>query len=419
MFDKKFIPEKPFSDFKWKWACLQCTEGLNDPVILLGVLFRMRKLELLNKGIKYSSDEFARELIELSKDTEESVGVDLARRTGERNLIRNSGQYWRALNLIAPGSRLGKIELTDFGRRVADRDISQTEFAAITVQTFRLPNPQVQSSEECELWLKHGLIIYPLKLILEIVCELLKHGEGYLTTEELVRIVIPLSGCHAELQDYVNFIRWYREGSIDISQWPNCTPGANDVRIAREYFLFLSNYGYMEMKSKHDRMSEQYFVCDYLTDEITQILNEQVKQDSILDILSRMRLEKYTDEVERKRVQSSRVYRPNQAAFRKSVLQACERCIITNVTMPEVLEAAHIKPFKYKGEDTVANGFAMRTDIHTLFDTGHLRISPEGVIELSSRARMDYGASIPPRIVVPDFTNKDFLRWRYENYNGI
>ena len=419
MFDKKFVPEKPFSDFKWKWACLQCTEGLNDPVILLGVLFRMRKLELLNKSIKYSSDEFARELIELSKDTEESVGVDLARRTGERNLIRNSGQYWRALNLIVPGGRSGKIELTDFGRRVADRDISQTEFAAITVQTFRLPNPQVQSSEECELWLKHGLIIYPLKLILEIVCELLKHGEGYLTTEELVKIVIPLSGCHAELQDYVNFIRWYREGSIDISQWPNCTPGANDVRIAREYFLFLSNYGYMEMKSKHDRMSEQYFVCDYLTDEITQILNEQVKQDSILDILSRMRLEKYTDEVERKRVQSSRVYRPNQAAFRKSVLRACERCIITNVTMPEVLEAAHIKPFKYKGEDTVANGFAMRTDIHTLFDTGHLRISPEGVIELSSRARMDYGASIPPRIVVPDFTNKDFLRWRYETYNGI
>lgn len=126
-----------------------------------------------------------------------------------------------------------------------------------------------------------------------------------------------------------------------------------------------------------------------------------------------------TRQVERKRVQSSRVYRPNQAAFRKSVLRACERCIITNVTMPEVLEAAHIKPFKYKGEDTVANGFAMRTDIHTLFDTGHLRISPEGVIELSSRARMDYGASIPPRIVVPDFTNKDFLRWRYENYNGI
>ena len=258
-----------------------------------------------------------------------------------------------------------------------------------------------------------------MKLILEITCELLKHGEGYLTTEELVRIVIPLSGCHAELKDYVNFILWYRDGTVDISKWPDCTPGANDIRIAREYFLFLSNYGYMEMKSKHDRMSEQYFVCDYLTDEIKQILNEQIKHDSLIDVLNRMRLEKYADEVERKRVQTNRVYRPNQAAFRKSVLQACERCIITNVTMPEILEAAHIKPFKYKGEDTVANGFAMRTDIHTLFDTGHLRISPDGVIELSSRARMDYGASIPPRIVIPDFTNRDFLRWRYENYNGI
>jgi hypothetical protein len=419
MLAKDYIPVKPFADYKWKWACLQCTEGLNDPVILLGVLFRMRKLELLDRDIKYSSEEFANELRELSKDTADSVGVDLARRTGERNLIRNSGQYWRAVNLIAPGNRSGKIELTEFGRKVADREISQTEFAAITVQTFRIPNPQVQSQQECEEWLEHGLILYPLKLILEIECELMKRNEGYITTEELVRIIIPLSGCRAELQDYVNFILWHREGAVDISKWPDCIPDANDIRIAREYLLFLSNYGYIEKKSGHDRMTEQYFICDYLADEIHQILIENVKQDSMLDVLQKMRIQKYTDEVERKRIQTNRIARPNQANFRKAVLQACERCVITNVTMPEILEAAHIKPFKYKGEDTVANGFAMRTDIHTLFDTGHLRISPEGIIELSPRARMDYGATIPPRIVIPDFTNRDFLRWRYENYNGM
>lgn len=124
MLTRNEVPVKPFTDFKWKWACLQCTEGLNDPVILLGVLSRMRKLEKLDRGIRYSSEEFAEELRELSKDTSDSIGVDLARRTGERNLIRNSGQYWRAVNLLAPGSRSGKIELTDFGRKVADRDIS-------------------------------------------------------------------------------------------------------------------------------------------------------------------------------------------------------------------------------------------------------------------------------------------------------
>lgn len=417
MFAKDFVPQKPFPEFKWKWACLQCTEGLNDPVILLGVLFRMRKLEPM--GLKYSSEEFASELIELSRDTEDSVGVDLARRTGERNLIRNSGQYWRALGLIPPAGRSGVIELTDFGRKVADREISQTEFAAITVQTYRLPNPNIQSQEECELWIKHGLILHPLKLLLEIECELLKRGEGFITTEELVKIIIPLSGCKAELQDYVNFILWYRNGDISIEDWPNCIPEANDIRIAREYLLFLSHYGYIEKKAGHDRLSEQYFVCDYIVDEIEQILIEKPKETSLLDTLTQIRMKKIVDEFERKRVQSSRISRPNQASFRKAVLQACERCVITNVTMPEILEAAHIKPFKYNGEDTVANGFAMRTDIHTLFDTGHLRISPEGVIELSARARMDYGATIPPRIVIPSFTNCDFIRWRWENYNGL
>lgn len=40
-----YIPTLPFPNFKWKWACYACTEGINDPVVLLGVLFRMAKLE--------------------------------------------------------------------------------------------------------------------------------------------------------------------------------------------------------------------------------------------------------------------------------------------------------------------------------------------------------------------------------------
>ena len=91
MFSKDYVPQKPFPDFKWKWASLQCTEGINDPVVLLGILFRMRKLE--GRGLKYSSPEFANELVELSNDVRDSVDVDLAKRTGKRNIIRNSGQY--------------------------------------------------------------------------------------------------------------------------------------------------------------------------------------------------------------------------------------------------------------------------------------------------------------------------------------
>lgn len=417
MLPKNFVPELPFPDFKWKWACLQCTEGIDDPVVLLGVLFRMRKLE--GKGLKYSSPEFAKELTELSDDIKDSIGVDLARRTGERNLIRNSGQYWRAVGLIPAGDHSGEIRLTDFGRRVADHDISQTEFSTITIQTFKLPNAQIQSREECLRWESNGIVLYPLRIIMGIILRLNDFNEGYLTTDELTKIVIPLSAYRATIEDYVNFIRWYRAEEIVISDWPNCCPAANDFRIAREYLLFLSNYGYIERREGRTREDEQYRFNPALANEIREMLATPISDVSLQQVLEQIRSTDLISEVERKRMQAFRQNRPNQARFRHDVIAACQRCIITNVTMPEVLEAAHIKPFKYKGEDTVANGFAMRTDIHTLFDTGHLRISENGIIELSNRAQLDYGASIPPRIVIPDFTNRDFLRWRWENYNGM
>lgn len=153
--------------------------------------------------------------------------------------------------------------------------------------------------------------------------------------------------------------------------------------------------------------------------EIASILAEPVKNETLQQAVEQIRKTEIIAEIERIRVSRQNYIRPNQARFRRDVLQVCERCVITNVSMQEVLEAAHIKPFKYKGEDTIANGFAMRIDIHVLFDAGHLRISETGVVDLSSRARMDYGAAIPPRIVLPDFTNREFLRWRWDNYNGV
>lgn len=380
----------------------------------------MRKLEQLERNIKYSSPEFAQEMLELHRDTSDSIkNINLSRRVGDRNLIRNSGQYWRAVGLIPSDSR-GKIELTDFGRKVADREISQTEFAAITIQTLKLPNPNIQSEEECQRWINAGLILHPLKLILEILIELSKidSQQRYITPDELVRVIIPLSGCRAELNDYVNFLIWYRTKEITLIGWPNCIEGANDFRIAREFLLFLLNYGYLVKSEGSKRAEEEYFVNPNILSEIIEIVSEQPKDESLIKALEQIRASEVTSEVERKRIHT-RVARPNQANFRREVLKACERCVITNVMMPEILEAAHIKPFKYNGEDTIANGFAMRVDIHTLFDAGHLRISPDGEIVLSNRARLDYGASIPPRIVIPSFINKEFLRWRWDNYNGI
>lgn len=60
---------------------MQCTEGINDPIVLLGVLFRKAKL---GGRYKYSSDEFGQELVALANDLRGTgVNVDLERRIEE------------------------------------------------------------------------------------------------------------------------------------------------------------------------------------------------------------------------------------------------------------------------------------------------------------------------------------------------
>ena len=406
------IPKIPFPGFKWKWGCDTCTEGINDPLVLLGVLFRMNKLE---GKYKYSSDEFANELRGLAKDLEGTgINVNIAGRVGERNLIRNSGQYWKALNLIPSNSR-GKIQLTEFGKEVATHKISQTEFSAITIMTYKLPNPAIQKEEECKKWKDVGLEIHPLKLILSIINLLYEgsHSDGYLTPFELTRIVIPLSGTPKRpINSYVDYIKKYRKGYIDISSWPDRIPSSNDFRIAREYLLFLLNYGYLNiLEIDHSkRETERYIYNPNIDAEIQQIIN------STIDNIPKGLL----FDTERKMVASSShsQNRPKQTKFRKDVLAACKQCVITNVDMPEVLEAAHIIPHKYHGEEIVSNGFAMRMDMHYLFDAGMLRIKETGEVFVTDRVRMAYG-SFPKKIIIPEYVNKDFIRWRWDNYNGI
>lgn len=416
---KEYIPVLPFSNFKWRWASLACTEGLNDPVVLLGVLARMRKLE--GRGLKYSSSEFARELQSLARDIGSSVtDIDLTNRVGERNIIRNSSQYWRAPGLISSEGSRGEIILTDFGRKVADREISQTEFAAVTIRTLTLPNNRVQTPTECEEWNAAGIILHPLMIVISTIRELFVRSpeQGYLTPVELLKIIVPLSAAPTvSVEDYANFVIWNREGVLNLSNWPSTASRSNDPRFVKEFLIFLCNYGYLTRTTDAVGINARYSYNALIDDEIMELITLH-PENQFEDALADIRSSDVTSDMERKRVQYAKS-RPNQARFRKEVLVQYERCAVSNVTLPEVLEAAHIRPFAYHGDDGVENGLCLRVDIHQLFDAGHLRISTDGTIDLSNRARLDYGASIPPRIIIPPFVNLDNIRWRWDNYNGM
>jgi len=235
----------------------------------------------------------------------------------------------------------------------------------------------------------------------------------------LYKIIIPLSAYSISIDDYVQYLLSFRKGVLDISNWPDCTPEANDKRMAREFLLFLSNYGYLKCIKASSRFIDEYHINDEILSEIQEIIElpDEVNQ---IDALNEIRETNIVQDIERKRIITYRIERPNQNRFRRSVLKAYhERCLLTGINMTEVLEAAHIKPVEYNGGDSVGNGLCLRLDLHQLFDTGHLRIGIDGTILLSNKAYIQYSAIIPNRINIPNFVDQNCLRWRWDNYNGI
>jgi HNH endonuclease len=78
---------------------------------------------------------------------------------------------------------------------------------------------------------------------------------------------------------------------------------------------------------------------------------------------------------DRKRVMRSIVSRRGQQRFREALLEAYDgACAMTGSTAVDVLEAAHILPYKGDHTNATQNGLLLRSDIHTLFDLGHLWI---------------------------------------------
>lgn len=80
----------------------------------------------------------------------------------------------------------------------------------------------------------------------------------------------------------------------------------------------------------------------------------------------------------RRRVLRSVAIRRGQRAFRDSLFAAYDgTCAITGCAIPDLLEAAHIYPYRGAETNRTDNGLLLRADIHTLFDCGLLAIDSQ------------------------------------------
>jgi putative restriction endonuclease len=103
----------------------------------------------------------------------------------------------------------------------------------------------------------------------------------------------------------------------------------------------------------------------------------------------------------RERINRSIAVRRGQQAFRSKLLAAYDRkCAITGCDIEDLLEAAHIVPYRGPQTNHVQNGLLLRSDIHTLFDCGLIAIDPASKkIILSSRlTRSSYRSLVGRKI---------------------
>jgi 5-methylcytosine-specific restriction protein B len=60
------------------------------------------------------------------------------------------------------------------------------------------------------------------------------------------------------MTQYVKEIFGYRVNTQPYELWPNCTPGDNDFRMVKEYLLFLSNFGFLDLIELKDKSKRYY-----------------------------------------------------------------------------------------------------------------------------------------------------------------
>ena len=355
---------------KWKWASVTPTEGLNDPAVFLGVLRAMAKCE----GKAPGSPEFLEELRRVEEETGSTVNLV---RNSDRNLMRNSRQYWLSKGLIENES--GVIKLTPFGHRWAGANCTNEEFVLEAIRSF---------SEQTQ-----GGTVHPLRLLLMVMRDLPVHEGRWLTAEEVFRIVAPLSNQPSAI--IARAVQGYRKRPDDFPLL--FEEKANDKRMAREPLLFLGNFGILKQDG------DKFYYPDYIQNLDAVFADSGASERIAL-----------ANAVRRERTRNV-VYRPEQSKFRKAVFAAsCGVCLVSGEAVSVVLEAAHIRPFASSGPDLAENGFCLRTDIHQLYDCNLLRIEEDGALKLLDEAMASphYSQIHTRRIAIPEYVNRDFMRWR-------
>jgi hypothetical protein len=280
-------PQIPFPDFKWRWAVTTPSESINSEDILFGVL----KILIKHNGKKHATQEFKNDLLKLQNDINSSIDLAKIDRDLNKNIIENSGQYWKALGLLNSTSD-GTISVTEIGLGIVDGSVSKEDYIKYLYDNFNLPNQNIESETVIQTYRNANIRVYPIKLIFQVLYSITKSiqspSEWYLSPDELKNIVVPLSVySELEYEFYAEQVLLYRNDKSLFTKWPNVTPGENDFRMLKEYLIFLSNFGFIDLVELKDK-SKRYYIneltLNIINGNLSQTNHKQTKPVSINQI---------------------------------------------------------------------------------------------------------------------------------------
>lgn len=137
--------------------------------------------------------------------------------------------------------------------------------------------------------------------------------------------------------------------------------------------------------------------------KIVQELSSDSTYLSAYEVLDQVGESKQTDtdnyipgiEDEREKVLRQINERRGQKKFGDSLRKRYgDQCMVTGCRLPDILEAAHIRPYRSEKDNHPSNGLLLRADIHTLYDLNLIKIDPETLMIHIDRSALSDGYEI-------------------------
>ncbi|SMD08349.1 HNH endonuclease [Pedobacter nyackensis] len=115
--------------------------------------------------------------------------------------------------------------------------------------------------------------------------------------------------------------------------------------------------------------------------------------------------------------------RRGQQKFRNDLRQRYgDKCMITGCEILDILEAAHIKPYRGINDNHPSNGLLLRADIHTLYDLNLIGINPQSLEITISKKLKNSEYSIyqgKTLITITKIPDKASLENRWMEFNNL